>query len=173
LMHRTMQIVGYAWSKRGPMTKLADALIKHVGATDLDDLIRGYTTNEYQVGAEAAPIVFQVAAEGDPVARDLIRWAGTELGEIANAVIRQLEFENLAFDVVMTGSMFEGGPMLIDPMRETILKLAPQARLVRLKAPPVLGAVMLGMEACGVAVTPSIRSNMANTVSMIRTVSMR
>jgi len=173
LMHRTMQIVGYAWSKRGPMTKLADALIKHVGATDLDDLIRGYTTNEYQVGAEAAPIVFQVASEGDAVARDLIRWAGTELGEIANAVIRQLEFENLAFDVVMTGSMFEGGPMLIDPMRETILKLAPQARLVRLKAPPVLGAVMLGMEACGVAVTPSIRSNMANTVSMIRTVSMR
>lgn len=173
LMHRAMQLVGYAWSKRGPMTKLADALIKHVGATDLDDLIRGYTTNEYQVGAEAAPIVFQVAAEGDAVARDLIRWAGTELGEIANAVIRQLEIENLAFDVVMTGSMFEGGPMLIDPMREMILKLAPKARLVRLKAPPVLGAVMLGMEACGLPVTSSIRSNMANTVSAIRTVSMR
>src|SRR5512134_1735749 len=163
LMHRCMQIIGYSWTKRLPKTALADALIAYVGAKDLEDLMRGYTTNEYQVGAEAARIVFQVAKEGDQVARDLICWAGTELGEMANAVIRQLEFENLAFDVVMTGSMFEGGEMLIDPMRETIHKLAPRARLTRLTVPPVLGAAMLGMEAAGVAVTPAIRKTMAET----------
>ena len=149
LVHRCMQIIGYSWTKRLPKTALADAIIAHVGAKDLEDLLRGYTTYEYQVGAEAARIVFRVAEEGDQVARDLIHWAGTELGELANAVIRQLEFENLAFDVVMTGSMFEGGPMLIEPMRETIHKLAPKARLVRLSVPPVIGAVMLGMEAGG------------------------
>ena len=173
LMHRCMQLVGYAWSKRGPKTRLAEALIEHVGAKDLDDLIRGYTTWEYRIGAEAAPIVFRVAQAGDPVARELIHWAGCELGEIANAVIRQLEFENLTFDVVMTGSMFEGGSMLIEPMRETIHKLAPKARLIRLNVPPVLGAVMLGMEAGGLAVTPSIRNTMAKTVSMIRNGAMR
>jgi len=173
LMHRCMQLVGYAWSKRGPATRLADALIGLVGAKDLNDLIRGHTTNEYQIGAEAAPLVFQVAGAGDQVARDLIRWAGCELGEMANAVIRQLEFENLAFDVVMTGSMFEGGAMLIEPMRETIHQLAPKARLVRLTAPPVLGAVMLGMEAAGISVTPSIRKTMVNTISSIRNVVMR
>jgi N-acetylglucosamine kinase-like BadF-type ATPase len=173
LMHRCMQLVGYAWSKRGPATKLTDALIKYVGAKDFDDLIRGYTTNEYQIGAEAAPLVFQVAEAGDQVARDLIHWAGCELGEMANAVIRQLEFEHLAFDVVMTGSMFEGGAMLIEPMRVTIQKLAPKARLVRLSAPPVLGAVMLGMEAAGTPVTPSIRKTMANTISSIRNISVR
>jgi len=173
LMHRCMQLVGYAWSKRGPKTRLAEALTEYVGAKDLDDLIRGYTTWEYRIGAEAAPIVFRVAQAGDQVARELIHWAGCELGEIANAVIRQLEFENLSFDVVMTGSMFEGGSMLIEPMRETIHKLAPKARLIRLNVPPVLGAVMLGMEAGGLAVTPSIRSTMAKTVSMIRNGAMR
>ena len=173
LMHRGMQLVGYSWSKRGPKTSLADALVEYVGAKDLDDLIRGYTTWEYRIGAEAAPIVFRVAQAGDQVARELIHWAGCELGEIANAVIRQLEFENLSFDVVMTGSMFEGGSMLIEPMRATIHKLAPKARLIRLNVPPVLGAVMLGMEAGGLAVTPSIRSTMAKTVSMIRNGAMR
>jgi N-acetylglucosamine kinase-like BadF-type ATPase len=173
LMHRCMQLVGYSWSKRGSKTKLADALIEYVGAKDLDDLIRGYTTYEYRIGAEAAPVVFRVAQEGDPVARDLIHWAGSELGEIANAVIRQLEFENLSFDVVMTGSMFEGGSMLIEPMQETIHTLAPKARLIRLNVPPVLGAVMLGMEAGGLTVTPSIRRTMAKTVSMIRNGAMR
>jgi N-acetylglucosamine kinase-like BadF-type ATPase len=173
LMHRCMQLVGYSWSKRGPKTKLADALIEYVGAKDLDDLIRGYTTYEYRIGAEAAPIVFRVAQEGDQVARELVQWAGSELGEIANAVIRQLEFENLSFDVVMTGSMFEGGSMLIEPMRETIHQLAPKAHLVRLTNPPVLGAVMLGMEAAGLTITSSIRSTMAKTVASIRNSVMR
>jgi N-acetylglucosamine kinase-like BadF-type ATPase len=173
LIHRGMQLVGYAWSKRGPMTALSDAFIKHVGAKDLEDLMRGYTTGEYHVGAEAAPIVFQVAQAGDAVARGLIHWAGCELGEMANAVIRQLEFEKLAFDIVLTGSMFEGGPMLIDPMRETIHKFAPKARLVRLRVPPVIGAAILGMEACSVKASASVRSVMADTVLSIRSITVR
>ena len=173
LMHRCMQIIGYSWTKRIPKTALADAVVAHVGAKDLEDLMRGYTTYEYQIGAEAARIVFRVAEEGDEIARDLIRWAGTELGEMANAVIRQLEFENLAFDVVMTGSMFEGGASLIEPMRETIHKLAAKARLVRLRLPPVIGAVMLGMEAGSMSVTPEVRSTINETISMMRNISVR
>ena len=168
LMHRCMQLVGYAWSKRGPATQLSEVLTARAGATDLEDLLRGYTTYEYQVGAEAAPLVFRVAEQGDAVARDLIYWAGCELGEMANAVIRQLEFENLAFDVVMTGSMFEGGPMLIEPMRETIQKLAPKARLVRLNTPPVIGAAILGLEAGGLEATHEIRTNMKDSISVLR-----
>ena len=92
---------------------------------------------------------------------------------MANAVIRQLEFENLAFDVVMTGSMFEGGDLLVAPMRETIHKFAPKARLVRLNAPPVLGAVMLGMEASDWAVTPVIRKTLMETISSFRNLPVR
>lgn len=173
LLNRGMQLVGYAWTKRGPMTTLADAFVKFAGARDLEDLLRGYTTYEYQIGADAAPLVFQVAAQGDAVACELVRWAGCELGEMANAVIRQLEFENLAFDVVMTGSMFEGGPTLIEPMRETIQKLAPRARLVRLTVPPVIGAVILGMEAAQAKASPSVRNTMVQTISSIRSTPLR
>jgi N-acetylglucosamine kinase-like BadF-type ATPase len=173
LMHRCMQIIGYSWTKRLPKTALTDAIVAHVGAKDLEDLMRGYTTDEYHVGAEAARMVFRVAEEGDQIARDLICWAGTELGEMANAVIRQLEFENLAFDVVMTGSMFEGGPMLIEPMQKTIHKLAPKARFVRLTVPPVIGAVLLGIEASGMKVTSEIRKRMNESISTFRNVSVR
>jgi N-acetylglucosamine kinase-like BadF-type ATPase len=173
LMHRCMQIVGYSWTKRLPKTALADAMIAYVGARDLEDLMRGYTTYEYHIGAEAARIVFRVAEEGDQAACDLICWAGTELGEMANAVIRQLDFETLEFDVVMTGSMFDGGRLLIEPMRETIQKLAPGARLVRLRVLPVVGAVMLGMEANDFEITPEIRKNIHETLSNLRNVSVR
>ncbi len=40
--------------------------------------------------------------------------------------------------------------LLTDVMRETIHTVAPGARLVRLTVPPVVGAVMLGMEQAGV-----------------------
>jgi N-acetylglucosamine kinase-like BadF-type ATPase len=170
LMHRCMQIVGYSWTRRLPRTALADAIIAYTGARDLEDLMRGYTTDEYRVGAEAARIVFRVAEEGDQAAHDLIVWAGTELGEMANAVIRQLEFENLHFDVVMTGSMFEGGARLIEPMGETIHRLAAGARLVRLSAPPVTGAVMLGMEAAGVSTSPRVRQAIKESISTLRSV---
>jgi len=173
LMHRCMQVVGYSWTKRLPKTALADALVEYAGAKDLEDLMRGYTTYEYRIGADAARIVFRVADEGDEVARNLIYWAGIELGEMANAVIRQLAFENLAFDVVMTGSMFEGGAMLIEPMRETIHKLAPKAQLVRLRVPPVVGAVLLGMEADALQITPEIRGIVRETISVLRNVSVR
>jgi N-acetylglucosamine kinase-like BadF-type ATPase len=173
LLHRGMQLIGYAWSKRGPMTALADAIIKHVGAKDLEDLLRGYTTYEFQIGADAAPIVFRVAEAGDQVAQELIHWAGCELGEMANAVIRQLEFENLEFDIVMTGSMFEGGPRLINPMQETIQKIARKAHLVRLNTPPVIGAVILGMEADGMAITPELRKTMKESISVLRNISVR
>ena len=167
LMYRCMQLVGYSWTKRGAQTALVDALIEYAGAKDLEDLLRGYTMYDYRIGADAAPIVFRVAEQGDLVARDLIRWAGCELGEMANAVIRQLEFETLDFDVVMTGSMFEGGELLVAPMRETILKLAPGARFVRLNVPPVVGAVMLGFEAGGVQWIRSIRQTIIETVPFV------
>ena len=173
LIHRAMQIVGYAWSRRGPMTALTDAFVEFAGAEDLEDLIRGYTTFEYPVGAEAAPLVFRVAMEGDRIAQELIHWAGIENGEMANAVIRQLGCESLEFDVVMAGSMFEGGSMLIEPMRETICKFAPGARLVRLQVPPVLGAVILGMEAAGNKATSSVRKTMVESISTLKNLPMR
>lgn len=173
LVFRGMQIIGYSWTKRLPRTALADAMVAHAGAKDLEDLLRGYTTDEYQIGAEVAPLIFRVAQAGDPVARDLIGWAGNELAELVNAVARQLEFENLAFDVVMTGSMFDGGEMLIEPMRLAIHKVAPHARLVRLTVPPVIGAVMLGMEAGGARGTPEIRKTMKESTSALRSVAVR
>jgi hypothetical protein len=46
--------------------------------------------------------------------------------------------------------MYDGGPLLSEPMRETIHAVAPGARFVRLTAPPVVGGVLLAMELAGV-----------------------
>lgn len=146
LMEKVVQALAYEWTQRGPHTELTNILIKYTGASSLADLLEGYFEEKYVLNASAANLVFQAAAEGDQVAQDIIRWAGCELGELAKAVIRQLEFETLEFEIVLVGGMFGGGSLLIEPMRETIQAIAPGAQLRRLVAPPVVGAVLLGME---------------------------
>ena len=163
MVSKAVQAVSHEWTRRGPATQLTPALLAYVGAKNLSDFIEGFMERRYIIPTSAAPLVFQVAAAGDAVALDLVRWAGSELGELANCVIRQLDFQTLAFDVVQVGSMYNGSPLLTDTMRETITAFAPRARLVRLSAPPVVGAVLLGMECSGFTITPDVRQTLAHS----------
>lgn len=146
LVGKAVIALSHEWSRRGPATQLTPTLVQFVGAKDLPDLLEGIINNRYRLRASAAPLIFQVAAAGDAVAQELIHWAGCELGELVNAVIRQLHFQSLEFDIVMLGSMFNGGAPLIDPMKTIIWSVAPGARFTRLAAPPVVGAVLLAMD---------------------------
>ncbi len=141
LTFKAIQAVAYEWTKRGAHTALSDFFIHYVGAKDLGDLLEGLANNRYTIDAHAAPFIFDVAREGDVIAKELIRWAGNELAELVKSVIRQLDFQELEFDIVMIGSMFDGGSLLIEPMQDTILQLAPRAKFVRLNDPPVVGAI--------------------------------
>jgi hypothetical protein len=68
--------------------------------------------------------------------------------------------------------MFEGGALLTDPMRQTIHTEAPGARLVRLAAPPVVGAVVLGMQVAGLD-APSRRERLIqSTTDLLKTTGM-
>lgn len=158
LVHRAMQLVGQAWTRRIDPTALTDAFVAHTGSTDVDELVAGYATHRLRIGADAALLVFDIAAAGDPTAQGLIEWAGRELGELANAVIRQLGFEDLEFEIVMTGGMFGAGEPLISGLRRTVHALAPRARFVPLKAPPVLGAALIGREMAGRPLDDAVRS---------------
>jgi N-acetylglucosamine kinase-like BadF-type ATPase len=163
LAYRAAQLVAYEWTKRGPATQLTPLLLRYLGETDVVEMLHGLTSDRLQLDAAIAPLIFDVAAQGDAVAIDLIRWAGRELGELAKAVIRQLDFAAQEFDVVLLGSMFNGGPLLIEPLRESIAELAPQARLARLQTLPVVGAVLLGMEQAQWPITPEIRAELERT----------
>ena len=160
------ELIGHAivaiareWTHRGPATALTPAFVDYFHLKDAAHLLESIQLEHLYPGPELAPLVFQVAEAGDDVARGIIRWAGEELADLAKGVIRQLKFQQRAFDVVLVGSMFNGGPLLTEPMQESIWQEAPQARFVRLAAPPVLGAVLLGMEQAGVS-GPDIRGHL-------------
>ena len=136
------------------------------GAVDVDDMLEGLSLGRLAPTADAAPLVFEVAAAGDPVALDIVRWAGRELGGLAAGVIRQLRMEALAVDVVQIGSLYSGSPLLGETMLATIQAVAPRARPVRLTVPPVVGGALLGMEAAGIDFRPLREALIASTAAL-------
>lgn len=159
LIEEAIRCVARHWSQRGPATQLSAAFTQAVGARNLDDLIEGLCRGTYQLKASAAKVVFEVAARGDRVANDLLDWAGRELASLAIGVIRQLHFDAIEFEIVLVGSLFDGGPRLIEPLQAAVREVAPYARFERLAAPPVVGAVLLGMEQVG-EITPTTRATL-------------
>lgn len=170
IVARGLQAVNHAWIRRGPPTALTDAYLAATGATDAMDLMEGLSFDRYQLRGELAVAVFRAADAGDVVAADIVRWAGEELGWLAVAVIRQLDLQDEAVEVVQSGSIFDGGPRLSEAMAAVVWRHAPRARLVRLRTLPVVGAVLLGLSAAGqdaYAVREAIISTLS-TVTGIR-----
>ena len=101
---------------------------------------------------ELAPLVFEVAGEGDAVARGIVDRLAEELATMAVAIARQLRVARRPVDVVLTGGVFRATDAEFYARIETGVRAAvPEARIVRLRDRPVLGAALIGLDELGVS----------------------
>lgn len=143
---RGLQMVSYAWVKRIPPTALTNIYLEATGAKNEMDMMEGVSKDYYHLHSFLAMQVIEAAHAGDGAARAVMDWAGRELGWLAVSVARQIGMEQDEVEIVQSGSIFEAGELITKPMRELVLEYCPKARLIRLEGPPVMGAVILGME---------------------------
>lgn len=143
---RGLQMVNYAWIKRIPRTSLTEIYQEALGAKDEMDLMEGVSNDRYHIFPSLTMRIVEAAHAGDQSAGDILKWAGEELGWLAVAVARQIEMESEEVEVIQSGSVFQAGELITDPMRDLVLQYCPKAKLIRLDGPPVVGAVILGME---------------------------
>ena len=146
IAEKALQMVNYAWIKRCGPTALTNILLEATGAKDEMDLMVGLSSDYYHLFSFIAVEVIKAAQSGDTAACDVIDWAGEELGWLAVSVARQIEMENEEVEIIQSGSIFEVGELITNPMRDIVLKHCPKAKLIRLDGSPVVGAVILGME---------------------------
>lgn len=166
IVWRAVIAVTYAWTKRGPETRLTQMLMEYSGIRDESALIEAMAMEQVQPPAELAPQVFRIAAEGDKVAQEVIIYTAQELARNTNAVIKQLSFEDLYFEIVLMGSVFKAGEIFIQPFGDVVHAFAPQASLIHLKKPPVVGSVLLAAEAVGLDLGP-IRENLSQFAELL------
>ncbi|HTR89895.1 MAG TPA: BadF/BadG/BcrA/BcrD ATPase family protein [Solirubrobacteraceae bacterium] len=133
----------------GPATALSHAALRFFAAPSIEALAASvYTTplTKAEVAAFAVE-TSRLAAQGDPVARELYSRAAFELGAQIRAVIEHTALSG-PFPVGLIGSAFKAGPVFVDPLRHIIHAIAPEAHVAPVHMPPVGGSLLLALRAC-------------------------
>ncbi len=95
---------------------------------------------------DLSPVVFEAAAH-DAVSRQIIDRLADELVAMARALARRLRLTRLDPEVVLAGGVFKTADAAFHARVEQGIRAAvPNAQLIRLAAPPVLGAALLGLD---------------------------
>ena len=134
---------------RGPDTALRTRLPEHFGLSSMADLIEAV-----HLGAlpeercmELTPLLFSVAENGDPIARDIVRRQADEVVALAVTAIRRLGALSEPIDVVLGGGVLAADrPLLIDEITRLLADQAPLATPRVVDAPPIVGAALLGLD---------------------------
>ncbi|GAA3395574.1 N-acetylglucosamine kinase [Streptomyces roseoviridis] len=137
---------------RGEPTALARTLPAHFGLPTMHALIEALHLGRIPAVRrhELAPVLFRTAAEGDPVARALVDRQAEEVVAMASVALGRLGLLDEAAPVVLGGSVLAARhPQLDGRIAELLAVKAPKARVRVVTAPPVLGAGLLALDACG------------------------
>jgi N-acetylglucosamine kinase-like BadF-type ATPase len=134
---------------RGPRTELERTIPAAVGLSRPEAVTRAFYHGrlaEARIG-DLAPTVFATAMAGDPVARAIVDQLADELAVMAAALARRTGLTRRNPEVVLAGGIFKTDDAAFHAgVAERIHAAIPDARIVRLAAPPVLGAALIGLD---------------------------
>lgn len=154
-----------AWDGREAPTELTGIFLQTLNYPNVETMRDDFLDHNYQnVPLAVVPPLLRLAAEGDPAARTIACRQGKELALSAQTAIRRSNLQNEDFDVVLAGSVVVKGPdaYLRDIIAEEVAALSALAKIVKLTAPPVIGAVLRAMDEAGIAVNPSVLESLKN-----------
>jgi N-acetylglucosamine kinase-like BadF-type ATPase len=137
----------------GPPTRLRDSLLAAAGASDANDLLHRWYTEEYPRTrvAALAPLVEVAAAEGDAEAYNILMSSAHNLAKLATAVRRQLFVDFMPALVSYSGGVFRCRAIL-DRFR-LVVAMEEGNRVEAPQFGPAAGALLEAYRAAGVECT--------------------
>ncbi|MET7454961.1 BadF/BadG/BcrA/BcrD ATPase family protein [Streptomyces sp. NPDC005574] len=134
---------------RGGPTALARTLPAHFGLGSMHALVEALHLEhiEHDRRHELTPVLFETAAGGDLVARAVVDRLADEVVAMATVALTRLGLLEEETPVLLGGGVMAARhPQLEDGIRELLAARAPKAVPRVVTAPPVLGAVLLGLD---------------------------
>ncbi|MBQ8954022.1 MAG: hypothetical protein IJ048_07885 [Clostridia bacterium] len=163
LANRVLRAVFDAHSGRGEPTALMERCLSLTRCDSVDALLRK-TVNRELSKAEwnQIPIIAEEEAlRGDTVSANILSIFGRDEASYAVAAIRRMGLQTQVLDVVLSGSVFKcRAPMLRESVESVIHSAAPCARIIESAWEPVVGAVLLALDAIGAQDTAPIQANL-------------
>ncbi|BCJ74981.1 kinase [Catellatospora sp. IY07-71] len=137
---------------RGPVTKLTGAVVDHFGVGSVEELGVAVHLREIDPGriSELTPVLFSVAADGDPVARRLVAKQANEVVALAAVAADRLAMRDEPLALVLGGGVLTARhPLLHQAIVDGAATALPRAEIAVVAQPPVTGAALAGLDALG------------------------
>ncbi len=147
LARRALRAIMQAADGRAEATELRDAVLRFMNLASLPELVThiyGQPIKPAEI-ARLAPVVIEVAGQGDRVAQRLVQQAGESLAQAVEAVSRALGMAQ-AIPLALTGGLLLGAPLLRAHVIDALGAHGCEYTPVTLVDQPVLGAVRLARE---------------------------
>ncbi|MGW2620653.1 N-acetylglucosamine kinase [Streptomyces sp. NPDC001500] len=139
---------------RGGPTALTRTLPAHFGLPTMYALIEALHLERVPPSRrhELTPVLFATATQGDAVARAVVDRLAEEVVTMATVALTRLELLEEETPVLLGGGVLTAGHgQLDDRVRELLAARAPKAVARVVRARPVLGAALLGLDHVGAA----------------------
>lgn len=166
LVREAVRLVARAWDGRGNRTRMETTFTDAVGATDVSGLIGALHSQRISQNQQydLAPLIFEAADAGDPVARDLVVAAGREVATTALALLGRLRLLDKRADVVLSGGLFrQENQILLDTISDQMFDAAPDARLIIPDVEPAVGALLCAFDAAGIPTDEAVLRRLTET----------
>lgn len=144
-----------------PPTTLTRRLLDHYGLSSVAALCRAGAEGRLGKLRVLAPVVFEEAYyRHDAVASHILHDFGYRCAQAVTAGLRRYDMLDMEAEVVVSGSVFKGlGSLLLESFSAGVHLAAPQAKIVKARYEPLVGAALLALEGYGVEVTHAVRAN--------------
>lgn len=145
---RALEAVMRAYDRRGESTILTAPILSSLGVSappELPKVIYDEPEKAQHEIAQLSKIVVAAARDNDRVALGILGDAAQHLARAAIGVIRQLKMEQERFHVAFVGGVFEAGDLILKPLQDEILKVAPLAEIAPPIDSPVIGAAKMAI----------------------------
>ncbi len=150
LVSGALGAVAEAHHHSGPPTALSERFTAHAGVDGVEAFFEGVTRGTVPVGADLAPLVLEVAAAGDDVARAVASDAGERHGRDLAGLADRLDMCDEPVEVVLAGGVHvHGAGPFRDSFCDAVRSRVPAAEFVVLATAPVVGAALLALELAG------------------------
>jgi N-acetylglucosamine kinase-like BadF-type ATPase len=159
LGRRALQAIYRAETGREAESALKARVLGFYGFQTVDALLRADVEDRLDPDIkELAPLIFEEAWCGDPVAGYIVQDFARGYAGLAAAALRRLGMADLEVEVVLSGSIFKArGPLLVETLAAALRQAVPRARLVNARYEPVVGAVLLALEAMHIPIDAPIK----------------
>jgi len=132
-----------------PPTILTEVALSFFELNTVDQLLLAYQRQLLRKPIQdLSPLLFEAAEESDRVALEIISQFGLSISRYPVAAIQKHRAQYAELDIVLSGGLFKAkGNLLTETVGAEIHRVAPNARIIEAPYEPVVGALLLVLDA--------------------------